>query len=382
MKQIQQIWNRFKNLFQSQSYAINVHQLQLFFDALDESVFVLNPMGIVTWANQKFYKEFSGASDTLINQTLDHFRQMENIRTTPTSLEMSADKAFEMALWMGEETAVFLQVQPLTIFRNMLASGTPFLCQIIAPEKQPKTIGAQPHLSITNQVEQLKDIFLSNISHEMRTPIANLKLYHDLIQRNPQKLDTYLFHLGKEINRIQTIVDDLINYTIINEEGFTPRFDWVNLNELSMQQLTDFMKQSKEKGIQLSIIQEPQLPLVWGDAGLLNSIIKVLLTNAINFSPQNGQVIVTTFSQQRNNQQWAGMSIQDNGPGISPEDLPHIFERFYRGAASHQFRVPGIGLGLVIAKTIINHHKGELSVSAPKSVETGAVFTFLIPTTS
>jgi two-component system OmpR family sensor kinase len=129
----------------------------------------------------------------------------------------------------------------------------------------------------------------------------------------------------------------------------------------------------------LSFQGEPKVPPVTFDEGLLGQALSILLTNAINYTPANGQVMVRTHTRQDKDGKWAGFSISDTGPGISPEERGRLFTRFFRGTAGRKSGVPGTGLGLAIAQEIVSQHDGKIEVESNGVPEHGATFRVWIP---
>jgi two-component system sensor histidine kinase BaeS len=124
-------------------------------------------------------------------------------------------------------------------------------------------------------------------------------------------------------------------------------------------------------------LKENLLP-VWLDEPAIVQAVSNLLTNAMNYTPRGGIISVTTMSKFDENKTWIGFRIQDNGFGIDNKDMPHLFERFYRGKAGHESGAPGTGLGLAIVKQIMNQHQGKIDVDNV-SRGRGAIFTIWLP---
>jgi signal transduction histidine kinase len=103
-----------------------------------------------------------------------------------------------------------------------------------------------------------------------------------------------------------------------------------------------------------------------------------LLTNAMNYTPRGGKILVSTLTSNQIDEDCVGFRVEDTGRGIDKEDLPHLFERFYRGKAGHDSGTPGTGLGLAIVKQVVEHHQGRIGVENA-SVGHGAVFTIWLP---
>ncbi|MEJ2150450.1 MAG: PAS domain S-box protein [Chloroflexota bacterium] len=234
-------------------------------------------------------------------------------------------------------------------------------------------------ISILKEVARMKDAFVSNVSHELRTPITGLKLNHKLIELDPEKRAVYLERQGREIDRLNVLIEDLLRLSRLDQERVTLDIRQVDLNELVAQYVNDRTPLAESQGLTLSFEERADLPAIQADEGLIGQTLSALLTNAFNYTPAGGQVVVSTQSAEFDGQRWAGFSVGDTGPGISPADFPHLFERFYRGSAGYESGVPGTGLGLAIAGEIVEHHHGRIEVANRGEGEAGAVFTVWLP---
>jgi signal transduction histidine kinase len=112
---------------------------------------------------------------------------------------------------------------------------------------------------------------------------------------------------------------------------------------------------------------------------LLERVLSVLLTNAINYTPAGGRIEVHTHVRCTSEKHWAGFSVSDTGLGISPDEQSHLFERFYRGKAARESGAPGTGLGLATAQEIVERHEGRLEVESEGVPGEGATFTVWLP---
>ncbi|GAB4263584.1 MAG: hypothetical protein Kow0080_02060 [Candidatus Promineifilaceae bacterium] len=234
-------------------------------------------------------------------------------------------------------------------------------------------------ISAMKEVSRMKDKFISNVSHELRTPLTNLRLHHDLIRHNPAKQDIYLERMGREILRLQYIIENMLRLSRLDRNGvaFTPHP--ANLNTLVSQYVQDRTPLFQKKALSVSCEAAPSLPPIPLDEGLIGQVLGILLTNAVNFTPQNGHIQVSVRQMAYNGRSGAAITIQDTGPGIPPEEQPHIFERFYRGRIGEDSGVPGTGLGLAIAREIVQLHQGEIWVDSEGVPGKGTTFTVWLP---
>ncbi len=234
-------------------------------------------------------------------------------------------------------------------------------------------------ITTLKSVEHMKDAFISNISHELRTPIASIKLYHDLLERNPAKRSRYMERLRRETERLHGIVENVLYLTRIDQGQIVPDPRPVDLNALAAAYVTDREALAQSHGLTLTFERHPNLPEVQADPKLLEYALSNLLTNAINYTPAGGGVVVYTCTRQRNSVIWVGVGVQDTGTGISQDEVPHVFNRFFRGQAAEETNLPGTGLGLAIVKEIIDRHQGKVEVNGGGEPGQGAAFTIWLP---
>ncbi|MBE2222126.1 MAG: PAS domain S-box protein [Anaerolineae bacterium] len=228
------------------------------------------------------------------------------------------------------------------------------------------------------EIERLKDAFVSNVSHELRTPITNLRLHHDLLTLNPIKQDVYLERLGREIDRLNLIIEDLLRISRLDQKRISPTLAEVNLINLVEQYLNDRQLSAQQRQITLSLSKEPTIPPVQGDARLLEQVIGILLTNAMHYTPPGGQIYLSPQFKQEKGQGWAGISIRDTGPGIPESEQSQIFTRFFRGLSAIESGEPGTGLGLAIAQEIMHLHQGYIELESSKPSH-GSTFIIWLP---
>lgn len=230
-------------------------------------------------------------------------------------------------------------------------------------------------------LSQVKDEFVSNVSHELRTPISSIKLYHHLLTARPDRCSEYMAALERETERLKLLIEDLLSLSRLDQD----RQDWnpvpVDLNRLCEWYITDRTPLAENHGLRLDFVSEPDLPTVPADEGLLGQVLSILLTNALSYTPAGGQIVVQTRQKQDAENSWVGFSVSDTGPGIAPEEQTRLFERFFRGAAGRASQVPGTGLGLALARAIMERHHGTIDLHSEGQPGKGCIFTVWLPGT-
>ncbi len=215
------------------------------------------------------------------------------------------------------------------------------------------------------ELDRLKDQFVSSVSHELRTPLANVKLYLQLLTRGrPDKYEDYLQTLLRETRRLEKIIDDLLELSRLDLKVTAFDLEPADVNYLTVELVQDRILMAAERGllIDCQLMAEPLLALI--DPPKFTQVISNLMTNAINYTPTGGLITLATATRSREASTWVTVTLRDTGNGIPPQEMPHLFERFFRGVVSRQMGIPGTGLGLAICKEIIEQMGGHITVES------------------
>lgn len=221
------------------------------------------------------------------------------------------------------------------------------------------------------KLEQMRKDFVSNISHELRTPVTvirgSLEALCDKIITDPNQIDEYHLQMLNEAKFLQRLVGDLLDLSRLQNPDFAIEKQELNLNDVISDVFRSARQIAKNKNININIdLENPNLKIS-GDYGRLRQMFLIILDNAIKFSFENNKVDVLVKNDT--------IIIRDYGIGINEKDLPHIFDRFYKTHGEHN--KVGTGLGLAIAKQIAERHNIELI--AQNNFDGGAKFIFKIP---
>jgi signal transduction histidine kinase len=237
-----------------------------------------------------------------------------------------------------------------------------------------RTAELQVALTQAREADRVKSQFVSNVSHELRTPLTNLKLYLNLLTRGyPEKREIYLDTLQREADRLQYLIESLLDLSRLDLGKTRARLQPTDLNLLVSTLVTDRGTLAADWGLSLDVELEKTLPPALADRKLIERVLTNLLTNAINYTPTGGAVMLCTATAEKEAQKWVTFSVTDTGTGISQEEQRHLFERFYRGQAGRASDAPGTGLGLAISKAIVEQHGGRITVES--QIGQGSIFT-------
>ncbi len=224
-------------------------------------------------------------------------------------------------------------------------------------------------------LDKLKSKFVSDISHELRTPISNLRLYSDLLEKGkPEKRPHYLNVLRRETLRLVDIVEPILNYSQIGQDLLEARLEPIALNSIVSEVVQERQSEAAGRGITLAQDLDPALPIVMADRRALHRMASNLMENAVTYA-NGGTVALRTFVD--GDSHMVCLEVRDEGVGISDADLPYIFEWFYRGMAAGQSNIPGAGLGLATVKATVEQFGGQVAVES--AVGVGSTFRILLP---
>ncbi len=221
------------------------------------------------------------------------------------------------------------------------------------------------------RMEQARRDFIASISHELRTPVTvlrgSLEALCDGVITEPEQVEAYHGQMLSETIGLQRLVNDLMDLTRLENADFPIEMAEVDLGDALDDAARTARRLASPKGIDIHVTRGEPVHMM-GDYGRLRQMLLIVFDNAVKYAPEKSSVEATLAGDR--------IVIRDHGPGIPPEDLPHIFDRFYR--AKNASANPGSGLGLAIAQRIAERHGIEIRVeSAP---ETGTAFAFLLRT--
>ncbi|MGX7031270.1 sensor histidine kinase [Vagococcus zengguangii] len=228
------------------------------------------------------------------------------------------------------------------------------------------------------RIEQSKDELITNISHDIRTPLTSIIGYLGLIEEGRYKSDEELLHYThtafKKSKQMKTLVDDLFEYTKVRQTNTKLNVIQFDLYQLLEQLAVDFELEAGNKNMTLDVSCQPIPFLMAGDTEKLVRVFNNLITNALKYGSDGNTIVLSA----EKNETHATIIVTNNGENIPQEALENIFERFYRVDQSRSQETGGTGLGLAIAHSIISLHHGEISV---KSENGWTSFVIILPLT-
>ncbi|MBK8905900.1 MAG: GAF domain-containing protein [Anaerolineaceae bacterium] len=283
-------------------------------------------------------------------------------------IHLGLDKVYEFA---DDE------IHTLRAMSDIVANGLQrlHLMQTLEARVASRTYDLETANERLQELDKLKTKFIADVSHELRTPVANLSIYIDLLQHGyPEKQAHYITVLQQQAARLTDLVEATLGLSRLEMGAQDLALGPVALNPVVADILLGHQARAEGFGLQIAGQFEPQLPPVRGNQTQLSQLVTNLVANAINYSRQGGWIRVETFSH---NDDMVCLRVSDDGIGISEEEMPHLFDRFYRGQRTGQSNIPGTGLGLAIVKEIVDLHQGQIEVSS--QLNEGTQFSVYLP---
>ncbi len=227
-----------------------------------------------------------------------------------------------------------------------------------------------------NEVDEQREAFVANVSHELKTPLASIKLLTEnlLLQENTEKkvYREFLEDINDEIDRLNNIVTELLSLVDLDKNKLKLNYQITYLNYILEKIIEQLNPLAKEKNIKLVLEEKDRIQIKMDKDKIKQAIINIV-HNAIKYSEEDTVVKVSLYSDKSN----ATIKVSDTGYGIPKESIPYIFDRFYRVDKARSRKTGGTGLGLSISKQIINMHHGTINVKS--RVGKGTTFYIKIP---
>ena len=227
-----------------------------------------------------------------------------------------------------------------------------------------------------SQAEDVRKNMVTDVAHELRTPLSNIRGYLEAIQDEvTEPTPEVINSLYEEAILLNRLINDLQELSLAEAGRLKLLCQSVSINEIAQKAVIAIRQKAEKKDIKLTCFIPKDIPDVYADSERIAQVFRNLLNNAITHTQEGGNVSISA----KQNEKFAVISVEDNGFGISEKDQALIFERFYRADRSRSRETGGAGLGLAIVKQLVEAHGGEISVSSEPGV--GSRFTFTLPFT-
>jgi two-component system phosphate regulon sensor histidine kinase PhoR len=249
-----------------------------------------------------------------------------------------------------------------------------------ADEVAPHVVIALRDLTDQDRLGRMRADFVANASHELRTPLASLVGFIETLQGrasdDPAARARFLAIMGQQAARMSRLVDDLLSLSRVEMREHVPPRTAIDLNDTLAVTVQALEPVARAAGGTLKLEPSDGPAVVLGDTDEIMQVVQNLVQNALKYGAPGRPVTVSIRREARGPTSRIAVAVRDEGPGIPPEHLPRLTERFYRVNAKSSREKGGTGLGLAIVKHIVNRHRGELRIES--ELGRGSTFTFLI----
>jgi two-component system phosphate regulon sensor histidine kinase PhoR len=282
-------------------------------------------------------------------------------------------------LWQRCQTQGEEQIEAIEVGRGL------FLQAVVTPFQEKGAHGFLIILQDLTQVRRLQTMrrdFISNISHELRTPLASLRAVVETLQdgalADPPAAQRFLDRAGREVDTLTQMVEELLELSRI-ESGQAPlRLAPTAVADLVLIPLERLRSQAERSELSIVLELPARLPRIVADEDRMQQVVTNLLHNAIKFTLPGGKITIRAYTDEKKQPPEVIVAVSDTGIGIPSEDLPRIFERFYKSDRARTRSRGGTGLGLAIARHIVQAHNGRIWAESKEGQ--GSAFYFSLPT--
>ncbi|WP_240374633.1 two-component system histidine kinase PnpS [Bacillus piscicola] len=343
-------------------YHTQRERLEALFDHMGSGLIFINDRGDISLINQYCKSIFDTDTNHWLQRLYYHVIQESSLITLIQQIFL-AEKKIRSQVSITTRLAV----------HHYEVYGAPILGE---KEKLRGIVLVLHDITELKKLEQVRKDFVANVSHELKTPVTSLKGFAETLKEgaaaNEETREQFLNIIWKESDRLQHLINDLLELSRIEQEHFHLNIEKVSLTRITREVAELLSGKAKEKKLTLSLNTSEEVDMQ-GDSFRLKQIIINLLHNAIIYTPEGGDIFVNVYKKNHA----AVLEVEDTGIGISDRELPRIFERFYRVDKDRSRNSGGTGLGLAIVKHLTEAHSGQINVVSEKGK--GTIFMLYFP---
>jgi two-component system sensor histidine kinase VicK len=333
--------------------------------SIAEGLVVLDSKGRVIMINPAAEKLLGVSSMDKIGKPILQGLKGEHLVTLAKTIDTEKDREIEL-ISQQDETRKVLRASSAVI-----------------ENEHGKTIGMVSILSdVTKQreLDELKSNFLTNVTHELRTPLMAVQKSIALILSKAtgpvsETQEQFLSIAERNLKRLTILINDLLDLARIEAKKMELKREYSSIEKVINESVEFLSTWAKAKSIEIEKNIQKDMPEINIDQAKIHQILNNLIGNAIKFTPNNGLIKVEASFKEDKKETW--ISVADNGVGIAKEDIPKVFDKFYQGGERVSTDISGTGVGLSIAQKLVELHGGRIWVESEK--DKGTKFTFTLP---
>lgn len=357
-----QLRNKIEEISKEKDY------LQTILKGMMEGVLVVDGRGRILMLNDALRNLLSFSSDVADKMPLEVIRNAELEAAITSVVREGKNKVLELNVTVPGGR--ILEVNVVGILPSSNSTGAD-------GEGVRGAIAVFHDITRLKELEIIRQDFVANVSHELRTPLTTIKGYAETLLEGALKEEVasqFVQVIKRHTDRLTKIVEDLLMLSKIESKEFQLKIEFISLPDF-INDVIDFVKEAAEKKeISISQSKITSSQAVGADRNYLEQIFINLLDNAIKYTHEGGKVTISAIEKNKREIQF---SIEDDGMGIPREDIPRIFERFYRVDKGRSQELGGTGLGLSIVKHLVQAHGGRVWVES--QLGEGSTFYFTLP---
>lgn len=330
----------------------NSQRLEAVLSSMIEGVLAIEPTGEVMLANGAACRMFGLTHPELVGRRL-----LEIVRIP--ELTTAVEKTQLQRTFSQTEFKTLAGSQPAGPQRTLKARVS-----MLANDEKPGVAVVLHDVTELRQLETMRQDFVANVSHELKTPLSSIKAYAETLRlgalHDSEKNLQFVEQIEFQAEMLNQQIQDLLQLARVESGKTTFSLSDVNLNDICRSCVQQFVEISAEGGLDLQLALAEPGPVSHSDAESINTIVKNLVVNAIHYTPRNGSITVSTACDNS----WALITVADTGIGIAADQQTRIFERFYRVDKARSRDMGGTGLGLAIVKHLSQAQGGSVVVES------------------
>ncbi|MDG5471040.1 ATP-binding protein [Jeotgalibacillus sp. ET6] len=340
--------------------AIQQDRLQTLIENMGSGLIMIDRQGHIVLVNRTFLEFFRLQTDEVINKRYVDIISDKQVREVAEEVFMTEQRIRKQIHISSVLSKLHLEVYGAPIIGDgSVWQGIVLVFHDITELKK---------------LEQMRKDFVANVSHEVKTPITSIKGFTETLldgaMNDQEALESFLTIILKESDRLQDLIQDLLDLSKVEQQGFNLAVADVNITKL-LQEVTAIMKQKADQKSMKIVLDGDQDLFIEGDQDRLKQIFINLISNALTYSQPRGEIRLTVTDEKER----ILINVEDDGIGMEQNEIPRIFERFYRVDKARSRNSGGTGLGLAIVKHIVEVHHGDISVKSEPNKGTAFLIT-------